>query len=76
MSFETCVWVSLRSRSHLKVKWSKIELVRAITPIFMCGIQNNLQQVFSSRRISAILNNCLGRLKVKVTLEGQMIKWS
>ena len=32
--------------------------------------------MFSLRSSSAISNICLGRLKVKVTLEGQMIKWS
>ena len=51
------------------IKWSEIELVRAISSTFMHGFQNNLVQLF-------IRNICLGKLKVKVTLEGQMIKWS
>ena len=42
----------------------------------MHGFQNNFAQVFSLRSSSAIRNICLGRLKVKVTLEDQMIKWS
>ena len=42
----------------------------------MHGFQNNFAQVFSFGSSSAILNICLGRLKFKVTLEGQMIKWS
>ena len=52
------------------------ELVRAITCTFMHGFQNNFAQVFSLRCSSAIRNICLGRLEVKVTLEGQMVKWS
>ena len=35
----------------------------------MHGFQNNLAQLF-------MLNVCSGKLKVKVTLEGQTIKWS
>ena len=35
----------------------------------MHEFQNNLAQLF-------IENICSGKLKVKVTLEGQMIKWS
>ena len=42
----------------------------------MHGFQNNFAQLLSSRRSSAVQNICLHRLKVKVTLEGQMIKWS
>ena len=42
----------------------------------MNGFQNSFAQVFSLRISSAIRNLCLGRLKVKVTLEGQRIKWS
>ena len=41
----------------------------------MHGFQNNFAQLLSSRR-SAVRNICSRRLKVKVTLEGQMIKWS
>ena len=52
------------------------KLVRAITPTFLFGFQNSFEQVFSLKSSSAIWNICLGRLKVKVTLEGQMIKWS
>ena len=50
--------------------------VWAITPIFMHGFQNHLAKVFSFRRSSAILKYFLDRLKVNVTLEGQLIKWS
>ena len=57
-------------------KWSQIEFVRAITGTFMHGFQNNFAQLSSLRRRSAVQNICLRRLKVKVTLEGQMIKWS
>ena len=52
----------------------KIELGQAKTSAFMYGFKNNLAQLFSFR--SAMWNICSGRLKVKVTLEGQMIKWS
>ena len=54
----------------------KTELVWAITGIFMHGFQNNFAQLLSSKRRSVVQNICLCRLKVKVTLEGQMIKWS
>ena len=50
--------------------------VWAITSIFMNGFQNNLAQLVSLRSSSAIRNISLGKLKVKVTLEGQMIKRS
>ena len=39
----------------------------------MHGFQNNKAQLFSLRSKSVI---CSVRLKAKVTLEGQMIKWS
>ena len=52
------------------------KLFPAITPTFMHGFQNNSAQVFSLTSSSAIRNICLGMLTVKVTLEGQMIKWS
>ena len=42
----------------------------------MHGFQNNFAQLLSLRRRSAAQNICLRRLKVKVTLEGQVIKWS
>ena len=42
----------------------------------MHGFQNNITQLFSLRSRNAVGNICSGRLKVKVTLEGQMIKWS
>ena len=42
----------------------------------MHGFQNNMAQLLSSKRKSAVQNICLPRLKVKVTLEGQIIKWS
>ena len=50
------------------------KLVRAITPRLMFGFQKSFEQVFSLKSSSAIRTICLGRLKVKVTLEGQMIK--
>ena len=40
------------------------------------GFQNNLAQLFSLRRTSAIWNIFSGRLKVKVTLESLIIKLS
>ena len=48
MPFETCsgklkVKVSLEDQI---IKWSCIELVRAITPTFMHGSKNNLAQLF------------------------------
>ena len=49
---------------------------RAITCTFMHGFQNNSAQLFTLTRRSAIWNICSGTLKVKVILEGQMIKWS
>ena len=42
----------------------------------MHGFQNNLAQLFSLRIGNAICNICSSRLKVKVTFEFQMIKWS
>ena len=53
-----------------------IELVRAITCTFRHGFHNNLAQLLSLRSKSVILNNCSSRLKVKLTPEGQVIKWS
>ena len=45
--------------------------VQPITSTLMPGFQNNLAHFFSLMSRSAIWNICLGRLKVKVTLEGQ-----
>ena len=39
------------------------------------GFQNNLAKLLSQRSNSAIRNICSGTLELKVTLEGQMIKW-
>ena len=50
-----------------------IELVRAISSTFVHRFQNNMAKFFSLRSKSVI---CSVRLKAKVTLEGQMIKWS
>ena len=50
--------------------------VQAITYTFMHGSQNKLAQFFFLKSGSAIWNICSGRLKVKIILEGQMIKWS
>ena len=36
------------------IKWSYIELVQAITSMFMHGFQNNLAQLFSLTSKSAI----------------------
>ena len=44
--------------------------------IYMHEFQNYLAELFSLTSRSAILNICSGRLKVKITLEDQMIKWS
>ena len=41
----------------------------------MHGFQNNFARLLSSGRRSAVQNICLCRLKVKVTLVSQMIKW-
>ena len=41
---------------------------------YVHGFQNNLAQLVSLRSKSAIGNICSGRLKVKVTLDDQMIK--
>ena len=57
-------------------KRSYIELVRAITCTFMHRCQNSFAQLLSSKKRSAVRSICSRRLKVKVTLEGQMIKWS
>ena len=46
-----------------------MELVWAITNIFMHVLQNNLAKLF-------ILNICFGKLKVKATFASQMLKWS
>ena len=45
----------------LKVKVIGVELVLAITGIFMHRIQNNFAQLLSSRRRSAVGNICLCR---------------
>ena len=42
----------------------------------MHGFQNDWAQLLSLRSRSAIRSICLGGLKVKVTFEGQMVKWS
>ena len=50
--------------------------IQVIPCTFVHGIQNNLAQLASLRSKSAIRNICSGRLKVKVTHDGKMIKWS
>ena len=50
------------------------KFVRAITCTFMRGFENNLAQLFFLRGRRAVLNICLGRLKIKVTLDGQKMK--
>ena len=49
--------------------------VRAITCTFVHGFQNNLALLFSLRSRNAI-NSCSGKLKVKVKIEDQVMKWS
>ena len=48
--------------------------VQAITCTFVHGFQNNLSQLFSLRRRSAIRDMCSGRLKVMLALEDQMMQ--
>ena len=65
-SFETFVQVGWQWRSNEKM------VINRACPDYnlyiMHGFQNNLAQLF-------IWNICSGRLKVKATLEGRMIKW-
>ena len=49
---------------------------QAMTSTFTHGFQNNSAQLISWTRRSVIYNICSDRLKVKVTLESQVIKWS
>ena len=49
--------------------------VPVITSIFMHEFQNDLAQLFSMR-VEVPFETFLGRLKVKVILEGQMTKMS
>ena len=61
------------------VHWDCVHLsgfVLAITSTFMHEFQNNLAELYFLTNRSAIWNICSGKLKVKVTLEGQMIKCS
>ena len=55
---------------------ASVWFVWAITFTFMHGFQNNTAQMFSVRSRSAIRNICSDKLKVKVTLGAQTIKWS
>ena len=65
-----------RSRSHLMLKWYWACLGHNFNIYaFMHGFQNIRAQFFLGSR-GAIWNICSCRLKIKVTLEGQMIKWS
>ena len=44
--------------------------------LYICAwISNNLALLFSLRSRNAI-NTCSGKLKVKVKIEGQVMKWS
>ena len=56
MPFETFFrWVKGHGQEGQMIKWSKIELVQAITSTFMHGFQNNnLAQWFSLRSRGAI----------------------
>ena len=49
--------------------------VRAITSTFMHGFQNNYAQLFSWQVEVSVETFFSDKLKVKLTLEGQMIKW-
>ena len=49
---------------------------RAISSTYMNEFQNNLAQLLCLTSRSAIRNIYLSRLKVKVTFEDQIIKWS
>ena len=62
--------------NSIKLHLGKYENFLVITGTFMHGFQNNFAHLLSSRRKNAVQNTCLRRLKVKVTLEGQMIKRS
>ena len=66
MPFETLNFVQVGERSRY-TRRSNYKMV--ITCRFTHGFKNYLSQLF-------IWNICIGRLKVKVPLEGQMIKWS
>ena len=61
---------------HCACVHASIHLDLSCPCTFMYGFQNSLAQLFSLRNISPIRNICWGRSKIKVTLEGQMIKWS
>ena len=77
LNFEFIVTKSLTPATHLPPP------TNPHYPIFFildwcinAWISKNLAQLLSPRRRSAVQNICLRRLKVKATLEGQMIKWS
>ena len=57
--------------ANVPVVCATFQIFQAIISTFVHGFQNNLAQLFALRSKSAILNICTGRLKVKVTLEGQ-----
>ena len=71
MVVKTSVWCMCVLRVCMQCVY--VQFVLTITCTFMHGFQNNLAQLFSLRSGSAIGNICSGRLKVKVTVEGQMI---
>ena len=50
-------------------------LVRSISRSFINGFSNNLAEVFTSMRGSAIHKNHVPRSKVKVTIQGQKVKF-
>ena len=56
MPFETFFFREVEVQGHRgqRSKWSYIELVLAITCIFIHGFQNNYAQLLPSRRRSAI----------------------
>ena len=55
---------------------ASVRICPAVTSTFMPEFQNNLAQLFSLRCRRVILKIFTGRLTVKITVGGQMIKWS
>ena len=57
------------------MKWSKVELIWAITCTSMHEFQNNMAELFSLTSRIAICKIYSGRFKVKVKHESKMVKW-
>ena len=76
--FETFVRVVWSSRSHLEVNDDKMVINWACPGqnfYIYAWISKSFKQMFSLRSSGAIWNIGSGRLKGKVTLQGQMMKW-